>query len=78
MKLPLSVGSLRITQWMDRYLLEFWYAIRARAYFSEIDKDAELKMTIVTRYDVVTKSTVVLLKYRSFNDLPTVLKRDLI
>ena len=35
-------------------------------------------MTVVTKYDVATKSTVVLLKYRSFNDLPTKLKCDLI
>lgn len=35
-------------------------------------------MTIVTKYDVATESTVVLLKYRSFNDLPTKLKCDLI
>ena len=58
--------------------LEFWYAIRARAYFREVDKDADLKMTIVTKYNVVTKSTVVLLKYRSFNDLPCKLKWELI
>lgn len=35
-------------------------------------------MTVVTKYDVATKSTVVLLKYRSYNDLPTKLKCDLI
>lgn len=35
-------------------------------------------MTIVTKYDVATESTVVLLKYRSFNDLPIKLKCDLI
>ncbi|KAF1932590.1 uncharacterized protein M421DRAFT_416215 [Didymella exigua CBS 183.55] len=58
--------------------VEFWYAIRARAYFRDIDKDADLKMTVVTKYDVATKSTVVLLKYRSFNDLATKLKVDLV
>lgn len=57
---------------------EFWYAIRARAYFREVDKDADLKITIVTKYNVATGSTVVLLKYRSFNDLPCKLKRELI
>jgi hypothetical protein len=35
-------------------------------------------MTVVTKYDVATKSTIVLLKYRSHNDLPTKLKCDLI
>ncbi|XPS96524.1 hypothetical protein M3J09_005789 [Ascochyta lentis] len=58
--------------------VEFWYAIRARAYFREVDKDADLKMTIITKYDVATESTVVLLKYRSFNDLPVKLKCELI
>ena len=63
MKLSPSVTSLKITLWMDSYILEFWYIIRARAYFSEIDKHADLKMTMVTKYDVVTKSTVVLGSY---------------
>ncbi|KAF2189219.1 hypothetical protein K469DRAFT_683656 [Zopfia rhizophila CBS 207.26] len=57
---------------------EFWYAIRARAYYREVDQDADLKMTIVTKYDVASDTTVVLLKYRSFNDLPCRLKRELI
>lgn len=35
-------------------------------------------MTIVTKYDVATRSTVVILKYRSFNDLPIKLKCDLL
>lgn len=35
-------------------------------------------MTVVTKYDVATKSTVVLLKYRSFNGLATKLKADLV
>lgn len=35
-------------------------------------------MTIVTRYDVESDTTVVLLKYRSWNDLPSKLKRELI
>lgn len=35
-------------------------------------------MTVVTKYDVATKSTVVLLKYRSFNDLANKLKHDLV
>ncbi|KAJ4407220.1 hypothetical protein N0V91_004103 [Didymella pomorum] len=58
--------------------IEFWYAIRARAYFRAIDKDADVKMTIITKHDVATKSTVVLLKYRSFNDLANKLKSDLV
>ncbi|KAF2796365.1 hypothetical protein K505DRAFT_348013 [Melanomma pulvis-pyrius CBS 109.77] len=57
---------------------EFWYAIRARAYYIGVDKDADLKMTIVTKYNVVSNTTVVLLKYRSFNDLPCKLKIELI
>jgi hypothetical protein len=57
---------------------EFWYAIRARAYFREVDKDADLKMTVVTKYNVASNTTVVLLKYRSFNDLPCKLKCELI
>ncbi|KAF1842615.1 uncharacterized protein K460DRAFT_380436 [Cucurbitaria berberidis CBS 394.84] len=57
---------------------EFWYAIRARAYFREVDKDADLKMNIVTKYDVPIKSTIVVLKYRSFNDLACKLKGGLI
>ncbi|PSN67407.1 hypothetical protein BS50DRAFT_494021 [Corynespora cassiicola Philippines] len=57
---------------------EFWYAIRARAYYRVVDKDADLKMTIVTKYNVATNTTVVILKYRSFNDLPCRLKQELI
>lgn len=34
-------------------------------------------MTVVTKYDVANKSTVVLLKYRSFNDLPNKLKHEI-
>jgi hypothetical protein len=37
-----------------------------------------VKMTIITKHDVATKSTVVLLKYRSFNDLANKLKSDLV
>lgn len=61
------------------YILEFWYAIRARSYFPIIKggKDGDLKMTIVTRYDVRSGSTFILLKYRSFNDLTERLKREL-
>ena len=33
---------------------------------------------MVTKYDVATESTVVLLKYRSYNDLPTKLECELI
>ncbi|KAJ4365982.1 hypothetical protein N0V95_000359 [Ascochyta clinopodiicola] len=58
--------------------VEFWYAIRARAYFREVDKDADLKITVITKYDVATETTVVILKYRSFNDLPIKLKCELI
>lgn len=62
-----------------RYILEFWYAIRARSFFPIIKggKEGDLKMTIVTRYDVKTGSTLILLKYRSFNDLTERLKREL-
>jgi hypothetical protein len=35
-------------------------------------------MTVVTKYNVASNSTVVLLKYRSFNDLPCKLKCELI
>ena len=35
-------------------------------------------MTVVSKYDVATESTVVLLKYRSYNDLPTKLECELI
>jgi hypothetical protein len=57
---------------------EYWYAIRARAYFREVDKDADLKITIVTKYDMATDTTLIILKYRSFNDLPCRLKDELI
>ncbi|KAF2458967.1 hypothetical protein BDY21DRAFT_198082 [Lineolata rhizophorae] len=56
---------------------EFWYAIRARMYLRDARKDADMKMTIVTNYDVRNKTTVVLIKYRSFNDLPDHLKVEL-
>jgi hypothetical protein len=57
---------------------EFWYAIRARAYYREFDKEADLKMTIVIKYDVANNSTLVILKYRSWNDLPCKLIYELI
>lgn len=62
------------------YILEFWYAIRARSYFPIIKggKEGDLKMTIITRYDVKSGSTLILLKYRSYNDLTERLKRELI
>ncbi|KAF3479621.1 uncharacterized protein GIQ15_06597 [Arthroderma uncinatum] len=56
---------------------DFWYAIRARAYIRAVDKEADLKMTIVTHYDVKSQSSVILLKHRSFNDLPKSLKDEL-
>ncbi|CAA9966704.1 CorA domain containing protein [Pyrenophora teres f. maculata] len=56
---------------------EFWYAIRARAYFGEVDMDADLKITVVTKYTPATNSTIVLLKYRSYNDLTCKLKLEL-
>lgn len=59
-------------------VLEFWYAIRARAYVRRLGKEADLKMTIVTRYDARSQSTLVLLKYRSFNDLPQRLHEELV
>ncbi|KAL2825473.1 hypothetical protein BDW59DRAFT_146269 [Aspergillus cavernicola] len=57
---------------------EFWYAIRARAYVQKMGEEADLKMTIVTRYDAKTDTTVALLKYRSFNDLPQRLHEELV
>lgn len=42
-----------------------------------MDKDADLKMTSITKYDVSTKSTVVIFKHRSFNDLPIKRKCEL-
>lgn len=61
------------------YILEFWYAIRARSYFPIIKggREGDLKITTVTRYDVRSGSTLILLKYRSFNDLTKRLKREL-
>ncbi|KAL4918890.1 hypothetical protein BDW62DRAFT_217364 [Aspergillus aurantiobrunneus] len=58
--------------------LEFWYAIRARAYVQKVGEEADLKMTIVTRYDAKTDTTLALLKYRSFNDLPQRLHEELV
>ncbi|KKK12447.1 hypothetical protein P175DRAFT_0501480 [Aspergillus ochraceoroseus IBT 24754] len=57
---------------------EFWYAIRARAYVRKLGKEADLKMTIVTRYNAQSDTTLVLLKYRSFNDLPQRLLEELV
>ncbi|KAJ5964883.1 uncharacterized protein N7479_004759 [Penicillium vulpinum] len=57
---------------------EFWYAIRARAYVQKVREEADLKMTIVTRYDAKTDTTLALLKYRSFNDLPQRLHEELV
>ncbi|KAL3477956.1 hypothetical protein BJX99DRAFT_115945 [Aspergillus californicus] len=57
---------------------EFWYAIRARAYVRKVGEEADLKMTIVTRYDAKTETTLALLKYRSFNDLPQRLHEELV
>jgi hypothetical protein len=57
---------------------EFWYAIRARVYLQKLGKEADLKMTIVTRHCLRTRTTVYLLKYRSFNDLPGLLQDELV
>lgn len=57
---------------------EFWYAIRARLYVQKLGKEADLKMTIVTRHCLRTRTTVYLLKYRSFNDLPGLLHDELV
>jgi hypothetical protein len=57
---------------------EFWYAIRARAYVQKLGEEADLKMTIVTRYDAKTDTALALLKYRSFNDLPQRLHEELV
>lgn len=35
-------------------------------------------MTVITRYDVKTAKTVVILKYRSYNDLPSSLQAELV
>ncbi|KAF2177528.1 hypothetical protein K469DRAFT_807439 [Zopfia rhizophila CBS 207.26] len=43
---------------------ESWYAIRARAYYREVEKDADLKITIVMN------------EYRNLNYLPCKLKRE--
>ncbi|KAM5429262.1 hypothetical protein McanCB56680_007458 [Microsporum canis] len=61
----------------DVTTFDFWYAIRARAYIRAVDKEADLKMTIVTHYDVKSQSSIILLKHRSFNDLPKSLKDEL-
>ena len=57
-------------------LVEFWFAIRARAYYREVEAEADLKITALTKYNIATHSTLVILKYRSFNDLPDRLKRE--
>lgn len=57
-------------------MIEFWFAIRARAYYREVEAEADLKITALTKYNIATKSTLVILKYRSFNDLPDRLKRE--
>ncbi|KAL4786736.1 hypothetical protein BJX76DRAFT_365234 [Aspergillus varians] len=57
---------------------EFWYSIRARAYVQKVGEEADLKMTVVTRYDAKTDTTLALLKYRSFNDLPQRLHEELV
>lgn len=56
---------------------DFWYAIRARWYVQAIGKEADLKISVVTHYDTQTGSTFVLLKYRSYNDLPQLLFKKL-
>lgn len=56
---------------------EFWYAVRARAYIRAINKEADLKVTVVTRYDAKSQTNLILLKCRSFNDLPGHLKNEL-
>ncbi|KAH8594396.1 hypothetical protein B0O99DRAFT_652681 [Bisporella sp. PMI_857] len=60
--------------------IQFWYAIRARAFipYSAVAHESDLKITIITRYDVKARKTFVLLKYRSFNDLADVLKQELV
>jgi hypothetical protein len=58
--------------------LEFWYAIRARVYVQKLGKEADLKMTIVTRHCLRTRTTLYLIKYRSFNDLPGLLHDELV
>lgn len=69
-----------LSYWLLIVLIEFWYAIRARAfipYASQVH-EADLKITIVTRYHVKTRKTFVLLKYRSFNDITDILKQELV
>jgi hypothetical protein len=63
---------------MSNARAEFWYAVRARAYVQKVNEEADLKMTIVTRYEVKTDTTLALLKYRSFNDLPQRLHEELV
>lgn len=62
----------------DLRWVEFWYAIRARAYFRTLREGADLKITVITQYDVKTRKTVILLKYRSYNDLPSSFQEELI
>ena len=57
---------------------ETWYAMRARAFVPEETKEADLKITIITRYHFPTRTTFVLLKYRSFNDLVDGLKQEIV
>ena len=77
--LILALVYLLVAACAHYLLLEFWYAIRARSYFPIIrgGKAADLKITIITRYNVQDQSTLILLKYRSYNDLTERLKREL-
>ncbi|KAK8243412.1 hypothetical protein HDK90DRAFT_409253 [Phyllosticta capitalensis] len=54
--------------------LEFWYAIRARAFIRPRMTKADLRMTVVTHFNTQTGKSLVLLKYRSLNVLPVKLQ----
>jgi len=60
--------------------IEFWYAIRARAFipYTSVVNESDLKITVITRYEVTTGNTFILLKYRSFGDLIDILKDELV
>ncbi|KAL2192216.1 hypothetical protein P885DRAFT_48206 [Corynascus similis CBS 632.67] len=57
---------------------EFWYAIRARAFFDKLEKDGDLKITMYIQYNIITQTTTVIIKLRSFNNLVDSLKDELL
>ena len=57
---------------------EFWYAIRARAFFDHLEKDGDLKITMYIQYNPAARTTAVIIKLRSFNNLVDSLKDELL